>query len=186
MTSGDLLRGMTRTARTSSGCSSSNPRSAFATRPAAPPPTAGFASAPRLLVTADPIDPTRVLAVLERHRVRYVLIGGVAANVHGYPLPTEDVDITPAPDAENLERLAEALRELNAELRVVVRPDGTGGYDDLRRDASREELAEGLSVHVASLADVIRSKEAAGRPKDQAQMPALRETLELRRRRERE
>ena len=164
------------------------------------------------------IDPVRILRVLERHRVEYVLIGGVAANVHGYPLPTEDVDITPAGGDANLERLAAALQEVNARLRVpgepdgvpfqvdatalgraeiwtlvteagdvdvVLRPDGTQGYDDLRRDASREELAPDLTVLVASLADVIRSKEAANRPKDQAQMPALRETLELRRRRER-
>jgi hypothetical protein len=170
-------------------------------------------------VPADPapIDPVRILAVLERHGVEYVLIGGVAANVHGYPLPTEDVDVTPASDAANLERLAGALREVGARLRVagepegvpfsvdaaalgraeiwtlvtdvgdldvVVLPDGTQGYQDLRRDATREELAEGLTVQVASLADVIRSKEAAGRPKDRAQMPALRETLERRRRRE--
>jgi hypothetical protein len=38
---------------------------------------------------------------------------------------------------------------------------------------------------VASLPDVIRSKEAAGRPKDLAQLPALRQTLELVRERER-
>ena len=172
-------------------------------------------------VAADtpPIDPVRVLEVLERHGVRYVLIGGVAANLHGYPLPTEDVDITPATDAPNLERLARALREMGARLRVagepagvpfevdaralrraevwtlvtdlgdvdvVALPDGTQGYDDLRRDASHEELAPDLTVLVASLPDIIRSKEAANRPKDQAQMPALRETLELRRRRQRD
>jgi hypothetical protein len=37
----------------------------------------------------------------------------------------------------------------------------------------------GVEAHVASLADVIRSKEAAGRVKDQAQLPALRQTLEV-------
>jgi hypothetical protein len=40
------------------------------------------------------------------------------------------------------------------------------------------ELGAGLTVSVASLADIIRSKEAAGRPKDQAALPALRATLE--------
>jgi len=38
---------------------------------------------------------------------------------------------------------------------------------------------------VASLADVIRSKEASNRPKDRAQLPALRQTLERIRARER-
>lgn len=164
----------------------------------------------------QPIDPLGVLEVLERHRVQYVLIGGVAANVHGYPLPTEDVDITPATDARNLRRLADALAELRARLRtgrgssvdfpidpkmlataeiwrlrtkhgdldIVLRPDGTAGYADLRRDAAPERLGESLTVQVASLADVIRSKEAANRAKDQAALPALRQTLESIRRRE--
>lgn len=57
-------------------------------------------------------------------------------------------------------------------------PAGTRGYDDLRREASRQRLGTGLSVPVASLRDVIRSKEAAGRDKDLAQLPLLRRTLE--------
>ena len=44
---------------------------------------------------------------------------------------------------------------------------------------------EGVEVPIASLTDIIRSKEAAGRVKDQAQLPALRRTLELVRERER-
>ena len=64
-------------------------------------------------------------------------------------------------------------------------PAGTGGFDDLRRDAIEVDLGTGTPVLVASLADVIRSKEAAGRPKDIAQLPALRQTLEVIRERER-
>ncbi len=40
--------------------------------------------------------PEAILEVLERHRVRYVLIGGFAAAIHGSPYVTTDVDITPA------------------------------------------------------------------------------------------
>lgn len=47
-----------------------------------------------------------------------MLIGGLAAVVHGSPFPTEDADITPADDRQNLERLAAALRELNARIRT--------------------------------------------------------------------
>ena len=64
-------------------------------------------------------------------------------------------------------------------------PAGTRGYDDLRREASRERLGRGLNVTVASLRDVIRSKEAAGRDKDLAQLPLLRRTLEQIRERQR-
>ena len=57
-------------------------------------------------------------------------------------------------------------------------PAGTGGYADLKRDADLMDLGDGLVVLVASLRDVIRSKEAAGREKDIAQLPILRRTLE--------
>jgi hypothetical protein len=57
-------------------------------------------------------------------------------------------------------------------------PSGTQGYDDLKREAGLVEVYDGLVVQVASLADVIRSKQAANRPKDIAQLPLLRQTLE--------
>lgn len=63
-------------------------------------------------------DPERLLAVLGRHDVEFVLIGGLAAVAHGSPLPTTDVDVTPARDAANLDRLAAALRELDARIRT--------------------------------------------------------------------
>jgi hypothetical protein len=48
----------------------------------------------------------------------------------------------------------------------------------LRRAATREQLTDTLSISVAALADVIRSKEAAGREKDRAVLPVLRQVLE--------
>lgn len=55
-------------------------------------------------------------------------------------------------------------------------PSGTGGYPDLIRDAETVTLY-GIEVRVASLADIIRSKQAANRPKDQRVLPTLREIL---------
>ncbi len=69
-------------------------------------------------------DLERILETLQRHRVAYVLIGGIAATAHGSVLPTEDVDITPARDRRNLNQLARALRELNARIRTENQPDG--------------------------------------------------------------
>ena len=63
-------------------------------------------------------------------------------------------------------------------LDVALLPDGTRGYDDLRRGATREQLTDSLNISVAALADVIRSKEAAGREKDRAVLPVLRQVLE--------
>jgi hypothetical protein len=151
------------------------------------------------------------LEALEAHRVRYVVIGAVAAIAQGYPLTTHDLDVTPARDLENLERLTEALRDLGVKLRVprgpavefpleapflgkatswtletqdglwldvVFEPAGTTGYADLVQDAAILDLGEGMVVAVASLRDLIRMKQAAGRPKDLAQIPALEATLE--------
>jgi len=59
-----------------------------------------------------------ILAALHRHGVEYVLIGGFAAVVHGSPLLTSDVDITPQAHVENLSRLSAALIELDARVRA--------------------------------------------------------------------
>ena len=158
-------------------------------------------------------DPVAMLRLLHAHRVQFLVVGGIAARLRGAPILTQDVDITPAPDQANLERLAGALKGLDARLRTATEPDGvpfpfapgllenatvwtlttkhgdldlvvspagTDGYRDLIRDADELNVATepDLLVQVASLADVIRSKEAAGREKDRAALPLLRRTLE--------
>jgi hypothetical protein len=62
-------------------------------------------------------DPGALLRVLHQHDVRYVLIGGLAAALRGSATPTFDVDITPATGADNLARLSEALKDLDARIR---------------------------------------------------------------------
>jgi hypothetical protein len=69
-------------------------------------------------------DPEAILGALERHSVDYVLIGGLAASLHGSPHVTTDVDITPARARENLERLSAALKEMEARIRTEGEPDG--------------------------------------------------------------
>ncbi len=61
-------------------------------------------------------------------------------------------------------------------LDITTMPAGTTGFDDLRRDALTITLG-GAEIAVASLADVVRSKGAAGRDKDQRALPVLRELL---------
>jgi hypothetical protein len=63
------------------------------------------------------LDPGTIVRVLNKHRVRYVIIGGIAAELHDLPVPaTVDIDVTPARDHKNLERLARAFDELEAGL----------------------------------------------------------------------
>ena len=59
-------------------------------------------------------DPSEILKTLNRHRVAYVLIGDVAATLHGCPEQTYDLDILYADNATNRRRLLAALRELDA------------------------------------------------------------------------
>lgn len=153
-----------------------------------------------------PLDPDCIFRVLRDHEVDYVLVGGLAAVLHGSTAMTNDADIVPAPDPGNLERLSDALRDLEARIRTHTEPDGLAfdphpallesmamlhmttrcgdldltfsptaldDYESLAANSVLFELA-GCEVKVAALADVIRSKEAAGRPKDHATLPILR------------
>jgi hypothetical protein len=63
------------------------------------------------------------------------------------------------------------------EVDIVFEPAGTDGYRDLARDSVELDVS-GTAVRVASLADIIRSKEAAGREKDAGQLPTLRRLLD--------
>lgn len=64
------------------------------------------------------LDVARLLDVLDRHDVDYILVGGIAAQAHGAHRPTKDFDCLARRTADNLDRLAAALRELKARLRV--------------------------------------------------------------------
>ena len=72
----------------------------------------------------QPLDPELLVTTLARHGVRYVLIGAVAARLHGFPRMTADADITPERAAANLERLALALRALDARVYTESVPEG--------------------------------------------------------------
>ncbi len=155
--------------------------------------------------------PEEISRVLVAHGVRFVVIGGLAAQFHGSMMLTRDIDVTPAMDEVNLTRLSAALTELGARVRhpdvpeglpfghdatslaaalfwnlttpygdldLSFHPAGTDGYDDLQRDAV-VLVYGGTPTPVASLRDVIRSKDAANRDKDRRMLPELRRILDL-------
>lgn len=70
-----------------------------------------------------PFSPVELLGVLVEHGVDFILIGGLAATVHGSPYATVDVDIVPRRERSNLDRLSGALRSVGA--RVYVSTDET-------------------------------------------------------------
>ncbi len=153
-----------------------------------------------------PFDPYALLAALERERVAYVVVGAFARVVHGAEEVTDGLDLAPSLREDNLRRLEDALVALGArrvdgkelsldpdavtreplipcateqgELKLVPEPAGTrGGYDDLRRQATREPIGKGLRPPVASVPDLARMLAALGREKD---LPRLRELRRLR------
>ena len=69
-------------------------------------------------------QPKKILEVLHKHDVKCVVLGGIASTLYGAPFPTSDVDICPALDTENLDRLGAALKELNAVALAADEPDG--------------------------------------------------------------
>lgn len=93
-----------------------------------------------------PLDPELIIKTLAKHRVRFVLIGALAARLQGFPRLTADADITPARDAENLERLAAALRELDARIFTENVPEG------LPFDCSAKMLARAESWNLVTSA----------------------------------
>lgn len=65
----------------------------------------------------------RVCRLLNRHRVRYLLAGGVAANLHGSVRATRDVDILVPRDRQNMRRLVAALSGLPHGIARELDPD---------------------------------------------------------------
>jgi hypothetical protein len=148
-------------------------------------------------------EPLAAIHILLDHQVRFVLIGGVAGAAHGSPSVTQDLDICPERSAENLERLAAALRSVHARLRgaddeVPFLLDArtraadahftfatdVGDLDCLLTPSGTEgfdDLARDavivdlgdVEVAVASLGALIRMKRAAGRAKDRAELEIL-------------
>ncbi len=148
----------------------------------------------------------KLLRELSQREIEYVVVGGMAAVLHGAPVVTADVDIVHRRTPENVNALLEVLRELEARLRFDTRklfPSeahllGHGhillatslgpidllcevqgeGYEELLPYAQDLKLGEGLTTKVLGLEKLIEQKMGAGRPKDHMALPILRATLD--------
>ena len=150
-----------------------------------------------------------ILQTLLENRVEFILVGGVAAVIHGAPVTTFDIDIVHRRTHDNIERLMKALEALDAYYRHVperlLRPteshlgtldrqllltrfgplDVLGmigdnhSYDDLISHTEPMRIVEDSLINVISLPRLIQSKEEVGHQKDQATLEILRETLRL-------
>jgi len=143
------------------------------------------------------------LRLLGEYKVDCVIVGGVAAAIHGSLLLTNDLDVCYSRTLENLQRLAEALQSVHARLRNA--PEGLPFILDaktLKRGLNftfttdigdldllgevrgvgfyADVLADSLTVElfgyrfaVIDIGKLIVAKRAAGRPKDLMALPEL-------------
>jgi hypothetical protein len=145
--------------------------------------------------------------------VEFVIVGGVSAVLQGAPVATQDLDLCYRRTPENIARLVAALAPLTPRPRgfppelpfffdertvqrganftldvggesldLLGEMSGIGGYEQIIRETEMVRFA-GVEVRVLSLAQLIATKEAAGREKDLAVLPLLRATLEDKQRR---
>jgi hypothetical protein len=141
-----------------------------------------------------------MLHVLETCDVEYMLVGAYALAAHGYPRSTLDIDIWVNPTATNSVKVYRALAEFGAPLdeitektfeqrgiifQVGIAPcridfitelSGHIEFVEAKERSVRTEI-EGLVIHILSIDDLIRNKEAAGRPKDIEDAKRLRKKM---------
>jgi len=149
-----------------------------------------------------------ILLLLADAELDFVIVGGVAASIHGSSYATFDLDLCYSREQTNLERLAAALQAVRPRLRgapeglpfvwdaktlrngmnftlatnlgdldLLGEISGVGAYPEVRA-ASVQVALFGRSFAVLSLEALIRSKQAAARPKDQLSLPELKALLE--------
>ncbi len=150
---------------------------------------------------------TTILRTLTAHQVQFVLVGGLSAIVNGAPVNTFDVDVVHSRKPENLERMLEALKELEAWYRLrtdkkilpgisyfaggghillntthgpldVLGSIGGLDYEGLLPDTSLLKVAPEVIVRTLNLDKYIELKEKLDRDKDRATLPTLRATLD--------
>lgn len=142
-----------------------------------------------------PDDFSEFLRLLNANRVEYLLVGGYAVGLHGYPRATIDLDVWVASTPENAQRLVQALREFGFDVPTLVpelfldparivrfgippfRIEVMTSIDGVEYQACRANAvtvaADGVDIPVISLADLKTNKRAAGRHKDLADLENL-------------
>jgi hypothetical protein len=151
----------------------------------------------------------QIVGALSSSKVEFIVVGGISAVLQGAPIVTRDLDLCYRHTSDNLRRLAAALAPFQMRLRdlpqgvpnvfdehslqlgmnftleaegefldLLGEMSAIGGYDAIVGRAVEMDVA-GHTVKVLALADLIRTKRAAGRPKDLAVLPVLEATLQM-------
>ncbi len=147
-------------------------------------------------MTADYRD---LIELFNRYDVKYLLVGAHAMAVFGYARSTYDIDIWIEKSEQNAKRVLKGLKEFGLpfelEEKVFVTDEqivqiGVAPHRiDLLTDIDGVDFSEAwkrrkdieldnMTVHILSAEDIIRNKEAAGRPKDKLDAETLKKLLQ--------
>jgi hypothetical protein len=141
-----------------------------------------------------------ILKAFEREQADYILVGGVALNLHGIIRVTEDVDFFIRPTPENVERVKRALRSVwdDPEIDTISAADVCGQYPTIRYGPPDETFVvdllsrlgeafayddlesqviemEGVNARIATPRTLYRMKKDTLRPIDHADAATLKE-----------
>lgn len=132
------------------------------------------------------MDTQSLLKSLKDHKVKFVVIGATAFPVHGYSRATLDIDIFINPERPNAEKTLAALKAFGYDVtdltvdellanKILIRqylvetdihPFVKGvSFDSIWKNKVKAKYCD-IFVWFASLDDLIKMKQAAGRPKD--------------------
>jgi hypothetical protein len=146
-------------------------------------------------------DFRELLNLFEKHKVRYLVVGAYAVMKYTEPRFTKDLDLWIAIDRENANSVYAALKEFGAPLTNLCADDFTQqdyfyqmGIPPLRVDimmsipgvkfeeAWKNRAAvelDDLKIPFISRSDLIRAKEASGRPQDRIDIDRLKEAEQV-------
>lgn len=150
-----------------------------------------------------PRDFREFLRLLNRHRVRYLVVGGYSVVYHGYPRYTGDIDIFVAISPRNAAALGKVFRDFGfgdegplpavflergqvvrigrepMRLEILNEIDGVT-FDACYARRTRARI-EGLMINFIGFDDLLESKRRSGRPKDLADVEVLKDRRPQRR-----
>jgi len=145
-----------------------------------------------------PEDFKEFIQCLNSNNVRYLLVGGWAIGMYGYPRATKDIDFLISVDKSNLEKLSKALidfggppvnTELLKEKGYVIRIGSSPVQIDIINEADGVDIydcyerkniiqAEDIEINVISKSDLIKNKRTSGRSMDIADAENLERSLD--------
>lgn len=139
-----------------------------------------------------------IARVFGEHNLEAILVGNAAAALHGAPVTTLDIDFMFRKTPQNLKKLKAIAKDLEAvilrpyypaselfrltrdrdglQIDMMARLHGVSSFAGLRSRSQKVRFGR-YELFVASLEDVIKSKESADRVTDRAVLPVLRKTL---------